>query len=275
MATPRRAGTDYAFGHSDDETQRLLRQGRLFNPTTRHFFAQAGIGPGMRVLDVGSGAGDVALLLAELVGTAGRVVGVDTSPDVLRTAEARVRAARLENVTFLAGDINDLALAGDFDAVAGRCVLVHNPNPAATLRTAAGHARPGGVIAFQEPAHAALPPTAAPPSPLLERAWGWILEAQRRAGLRMGLRLFEIFLDAGLPAPEMGLHTAAGGGPEWAGYDYVASHLRITLPLIVRHGVATADEVGIDTFAERLRAEVTGQRGAMTTWGFIAAWTRK
>ena len=72
----------------------------------------------------------------------------------------------------------------------------------------------------------------------------------------------------------MSLHTAVGGGPDWAGYDYVASHLRIILPLILRYGVATAEEVGIDTFAERLRAEVTGQRGVMTTWGFVTAWTR-
>ena len=58
----------YLFGHSEEETRRLLLQGRLFNPYTRRLLEDAGITSGMKVLDVGSGAGDVALLAAELVG---------------------------------------------------------------------------------------------------------------------------------------------------------------------------------------------------------------
>src|SRR3954468_14967530 len=95
----------YAFGHSPAETERLQRQGTLFNPSTRHFLASAGIGAGMKVLDVGSGAGDVALLVADLVGAHGAVVGVERDPGILRTAGDRARAAGLAHVSFVVGDV--------------------------------------------------------------------------------------------------------------------------------------------------------------------------
>jgi ubiquinone/menaquinone biosynthesis C-methylase UbiE len=63
----------YVLGHSDWELDRLRVQARLIDPITRRFFLDAGIVPGMRVLDVGSGAGDTAFLAAELVGARGEV----------------------------------------------------------------------------------------------------------------------------------------------------------------------------------------------------------
>ena len=58
----------YVLGHSDRELDRLAVQARLIDPITCRFFSDAGIAPGMRVLDVGSGAGDTAFLAAGLVG---------------------------------------------------------------------------------------------------------------------------------------------------------------------------------------------------------------
>ena len=58
----------YALGHSDGELERLSVQSRFVEPITRQFLQEAGISTGMRVLDVGSGAGDVAFLAADLVG---------------------------------------------------------------------------------------------------------------------------------------------------------------------------------------------------------------
>ena len=86
--------TSYVFGHSEEEIQRLVRQSRLFNPCTRRFLEQAGISAGMKVLDVGSGPGDAALLLADRVGPGGAVVGVDIDPARLDIARARARATR-------------------------------------------------------------------------------------------------------------------------------------------------------------------------------------
>ncbi len=276
MSEDNTADAQYLFGHSEEETRRLLLQGRLFNPYTRRLLEDAGITSGMKVLDTGSGAGDVALLAAELVGPHGTVVGVDSNPLILETARKRVQAAGLKNTSFVATDISQLALDEDFDAVVGRCVLFFLSDPAAVLRRLASHLRPGGIVAFQEPGNATLRPDALPASPLLDQIWEWAMETYRRSGmdLKMGLRLFPLFLEAGLPTPQMRLDAAVGGGPEWAGYGYIASMLRTLLPLIEKFGVATAEEIDIDTFEERLRDEVVSRGGVVSTWSFITAWAK-
>ena len=70
---------DYVLGHSEAELRRLTTQARLIDPMTRRFLTSAGLAEGMRVLDVGSGAGDVAVLVDAMVGPTGEVVGTDTS----------------------------------------------------------------------------------------------------------------------------------------------------------------------------------------------------
>ena len=267
----------YAFGHSENETRRLQAQSRLFNPATRRLLEDAGLAPGMRVLDVGSGAGDVAMLASDLVGPRGEVVGIDSNPLILETARKRAAAAGLENVTFIEGDITKAVPDGPFDAAVGRCVLFFVADQAAALRRIVDTVRPGGIVAFHEPGNASLRPDSRPPSPLLDRAWDWIIGGFEGAGLdtKMGLRVFSLFEEVGLPTPTMRLDAAVGGGPDWPGYDYIAETLRTILPLIVRHGVATEDEVGIDDFGARLRAEVVGNGGVITTWSFITAWARK
>ena len=140
----------YALGRSEAETRRLMLQHRIYSPITRRFFEAAGIGTGMTVLDVGSGAGDVAMLLADLVGPRGRVVGVDMNPTILETARARAASLGVDNVTFIAGEAGEVAGGARFDAVAGRYVLMYVPDPAELLRRLAGLIRPGGIVVFHE-----------------------------------------------------------------------------------------------------------------------------
>src|SRR5215510_12807426 len=68
-------GVSYVFGHSDRELERLAAQAALVDPITREILVEAGIAPGMRVLDVGSGIGAVAFLVSSLVGEGGSVIG--------------------------------------------------------------------------------------------------------------------------------------------------------------------------------------------------------
>ena len=68
METPAGPQSFYALGHSEQELQRLSRQGQALGAFTRQLFEEAGISRGMRVLDVGCGSGDVAFLAADLVG---------------------------------------------------------------------------------------------------------------------------------------------------------------------------------------------------------------
>jgi ubiquinone/menaquinone biosynthesis C-methylase UbiE len=267
---------NYLLGHSEAETRRLIHQAQIYGPLTRQFFAAAGITAGMKVLDVGSGAGDVALLLADLVGPRGTVIGIDSNPTILDTARARVRAVGWTNVAFHAGDVRSIGLDNDFDAVVGRWILMHLPDPVAVLHQVLRYLKPGGIIAFQE-SDFTYPPTAFPPAPLHRQVRQWTTPPPGRGGpdMHMGSKLYQTYLDAGLPAPQLRLDAPVGGGPDWPGYAYVADTVRVLLPILQQMGTATAEEVGIETLADRLRAEVVGQRGVQMLAMVIGAWTRK
>ncbi|HEX6596593.1 MAG TPA: class I SAM-dependent methyltransferase, partial [Acidimicrobiales bacterium] len=140
----------YAMGTSEGERQRLVEQAVIYAATTRHLFAQAGIGPGMRVLDVGCGVGDVSLLAASIVGPTGAVVGVDTDVEALAVAQARADGAGLEHLQFVQGDLRDATFEAPFDAVVGRFVLMYLADPADAVRQVRRHVPPGGIVAFQE-----------------------------------------------------------------------------------------------------------------------------
>jgi len=109
----------YTMGRDKEETDRLIQQSRLYDGLTKQLFNDAGIRSGMKVLDIGSGAGDVSLILAELVGSEGKVIGVDANAEILETARVRAKEAGLANVEFLAGDARTLDVGGDFDALVG------------------------------------------------------------------------------------------------------------------------------------------------------------
>jgi hypothetical protein len=90
----------------------------------------------------------------------------------------------------------------------------------------------------------------------------------------MGLKLFSTFLGAGLPAPQLRHDVPMGGGPGWPGYAYVADTVRSLLPFLERVGMVRADEIGIDTLEDRLRAEVVGQDGVQLLPAIVGAWAR-
>src|SRR3954447_11080429 len=98
----------YVLERTAEEDRRLRRQAALLDPFTQRLFAAAGIGPGMQVLDVGCGAGDVAMLAATMVGPTGQVLGIDSDETTIETARHRARLAGHANITFLVGDLRDL-----------------------------------------------------------------------------------------------------------------------------------------------------------------------
>jgi 2-polyprenyl-3-methyl-5-hydroxy-6-metoxy-1,4-benzoquinol methylase len=116
----------YVLGGTGHEHERLIRQARIFNPFTERLFRNAGVARGQRVLDIGSGVGDVAMLVAELVGPMGEVVGVERDANTLTKARSRVAEAQLRNVSFVAMDVSQaVSKANDkpFDVIVGRLIL--------------------------------------------------------------------------------------------------------------------------------------------------------
>ena len=253
-----------------------MLQHQLYAPITRRLFEAAGIGRGMRVLDVGSGAGDVSLLLADLVGPSGQVIGIDQNDAILKTARARADAAGWRTITFRHGDIWNISDLAGLDAVVGRWILMHIAEPAALIQQLATLLRPGGIIAFQD-SDFTYPPRMFPELPLASRVHQIMLPRQIPGGpqIAMGSGLFKAFLDAGLPAPQIRVETTMGGGPDWPGYEYLAETLRSLLPMIQRFAPDDLADLDIDTLAARLRDEAITHDAVQMLPLVVGAWTRK
>src|SRR5947207_14490219 len=102
-----RRSADYPLGHTDAEHERLIQQAARVAPITERFFREAGIAPGQRVLDLGSGVGDVAMLAARLVGHSGQDVAIERDPKSIANASARVTEAGFHNVSFNELNVNE------------------------------------------------------------------------------------------------------------------------------------------------------------------------
>lgn len=234
--------------------------------------ARPGIRPGMRVLDLGCGAGDVAFVAAELVGPDGSVVGIDRSPDALARARLRAGQRGLTQVRFVDGDIHDPAPGGPFDALVERLVLMRVPDPAAVLRQQATVLRPGGLVVPIEVGDLSTMGSL-PPTPIATQVKSWLVEAFAKAGLSaLGPRLWTVAQGAGLrPLGMIGVQPLFGPGDP-VGIAAIVETVRVAAPLIVGTGVATAEEIGLETFEQRLRDE--GQRNPAVGAGamLLSAW---
>jgi ubiquinone/menaquinone biosynthesis C-methylase UbiE len=264
---------DYPLGNTDAEHERLIRQGALVAPTTERFFREADIGPGQRVLDIGSGVGDVAMLVARLVGSSGEVVGIERDPKSISKARARVTEAGLHNVTFKELDVSNIRDEKPFDAAVGRFILMYLPDPVAALRSISRLVRPGGVLVFHEPSWV-------PALAHLERLPLWfatvsLIDTTMRAfaNQEMGMELYRTFVDAGLPAPSMRMELSLGKEPELAQWYY---DLLCTLrPRIEQLHLSTKSLGPLDTLVERLQAEVAESNTVACWFGSVGAWCRK
>jgi len=264
----------YVMGQSQAEQERLIAQSGFFAPATRRLLVEAGLTTGMRVLDVGCGVGDVSLLCAELVGPTGSVVGVDRDEAAVARAEERVGGLGYAHVTFRAGDFRTLDHDEPFDAVVGRLVLMYQADPVAAVRSLLPRLRPGGVVAFHEMESSV--DLALPASPTYHRFIGWWNALAEKARLRrnMGLELYGTLAAAGVQAPRVHVEAFAGGGSDFAGYQYIGASAKGLLPALLRFGIATEEEVGADTLAERIRDEVVSSGGCMTMQLLFGAWGR-
>ena len=269
---------EYPLGHSEHELARLGRQARILDTFSEPLLRKAGIEPGMHVLDVGCAAGDQSFLVANLVGPSGHVVGVDRSPEALATARARSLRMGLTNVEFIEGDLHADTLELPklvFDAVVGRLVLYVLREPVKCLRNLLRFVRPGGLVVFQEPN---VGPTglAWPAVPLWNTVGRWWWETNQGSGTdgQLGLKLHGMFLEAGPPGPQLLLDLCVDGGADSPYYEWIASTTRSGLPVIERLGIATAEEVGIETLADRLREETVIGEGVLCVMSLIGAWAR-
>ena len=147
MAQENPADFDYTImGYSEEMMQSLLR--RTAETNAAHLLPH--LRPGLRVLDVGSGPGNITVGLAETVAP-GIVYGIDTEQSQVELAQAVTASLQQENATFQIGDATSLPFEdGFFDAVHCHDVLMHIPDTRAVLAEAMRVLKPGGVISCRE-----------------------------------------------------------------------------------------------------------------------------
>jgi len=265
---------EYMFKYSDEEVRRLVVQSVYWSDLTEDLLRKAGLSAGMHVLDVGSGVGDVAMIAARLVGERGSIHGIDRSPDSLAVARKRAASAGLTNIVFEQAEIDSYETADRFDAIIGRFILIHLPDPASTLRHLSGLLAPSALVVFQEPVIADV--KMEPMSELSIKLCNWFNQAFERAGLdiRFGERLPLLMQEAGLPSPHSIAvqRLTAPGAPQ--NKDFFEVSIRSIMPLIERFGLATADEVAIESLQQRVAQDTISHSGTWHSLKMVGAWTR-
>ena len=262
----------YALGHSAREVERLSVQARLIDPITRRFLAAAGITASTRVLDVGCGAGDTTLLVAELVGSSGEVVGADRSTAAIAVARARVGERSRANVSFQVCDPAEAEFANGFDAVVG-ALRAHVPRRSRAHTGRDRPPRPGGIVMFHEPDWDGARST--PPAPTYDLTCRWAAAALQASGhhIRMGSQLTATFLAAALPDPSLRLESAIGAGTGAADCLHLAGDLiPVLLDATERFEIATVDEIDLSTLPARLEAEASAAGSVIIGRSEIGAW---
>ena len=265
--------TKYALGSSDQEIERLDRQSASIDAATRLLLRASGIQPGMRVLDLGTGIGHVATLLAEMVGPQGQVVGIDNSSRLLDVAA--LRAAARPQLRFTLGDVRSWRDDEPFDAIVGRLILFHLPDPLSVLRHHAAALRPGGLLlALDFDLGAA---RAEPVLPLVTEALGWVQAAFRSAGASpaIGTRLALLLAEAGL-ADVQGFGVQGYSAPGDArGPALLSGVVRTLAPQIVAAGLATPEQIGIDSLEARVADAVRDSGSVIVLPTLVGAWGRR
>lgn len=269
--------TDYVLGRTKAEYDRLIEQADLLRPLTERMLRAAGISPGMHVLDIGCGVGDVSFLVSELVGPEGSVVGIDLDGEAVSFAEERRAVRGITNVEFRKANALDGAVHFErlFDASVGRMVLVHMSDPTAALRLIAERVRPGGIVAFHE---TGIPLASALNLPVLASFHTLHSKTLERSGASPGIgtELYWRMRDAGLePEPRPLAEIAVCVGQGDVAYRRWALIARSLIPKIVEYGLATEEEA-LDTIERRLRDELSDARGLIPlSTLMIGQWARK
>jgi ubiquinone/menaquinone biosynthesis C-methylase UbiE len=252
----------YVMGHSDRERRRLALQGTILNPITEQLLRRAGLAAGLHVLDFGCGVGDVSLIAARLVGPGGRVTGLDVDEQALAIARERAREEELHHADFVSMNLAEIRAEMQVDAVVGRHILIHTPDPASLVRAAFGVLKPGGVAVFQEFDFSVLH-RGYPRSPLGDGI-AELFNAffSKAAHVSIGTQLYHLAVEAGFRPVECRAEYPICGGPDSGCYEWIAESLRSILPRAEALGLVRAPELDIDTLAGRLREEaVANNRG--------------
>jgi trans-aconitate methyltransferase len=259
----------YPIEHREGEIERLHVQADALAPDSRVMLDRIGVQPGWACLDIGCGPRGITDLLSGRVAPAGRVLGLDKDEQFLDYARAHAPA----NVEFRHGDAYASGLpAGSFDLVHMRFIASTAGNPETLLREAVRLARPGGVIALQEPDVATF--ACYPPHPAWDRLMAAMLGAFAGVGadIYLARRLYSLLRQAGLTDVQyrpflLGIRSS----------DPMADHLPATVEsvraTVLRLGLLTEAEMPL--LLEQCRSHLRDPGTVTTSFMVAQVWGRK
>lgn len=188
------------------------------NDNTRRYLSAAGVGEGMRVLELGCGNGEVTKELARLVGSQGLVVTLDRNGTMLENVSRSFPENLAEQTVFIQVDVTGSLeplkphLRAPFDAIVCRRLLMYLKSPAATLARFAPFITQHGIIVVEE-ADMSMAPRSTLEAPAQDKAVAWIKEmlAKEDANSAIGLQLPDILGDAGFDVTNIGAEAVIEG----------------------------------------------------------------
>jgi ubiquinone/menaquinone biosynthesis C-methylase UbiE len=226
-------------GQAGYDRLQLLARDRW--PDTHALLTRAGVGAGMRCVDLGCGGGEVTFELAKLIAPDGAVVGIDIDEVKLALARDAATERGITNVAFQALNVNAWDEPAAYDVVYCRFLLQHLSQPVALLRRMWAAVRTGGVILVEDadfdgwgchPANA---------------GFAFFVQTYREVIARwggdhaFGRKLYASFKDAGIPAAHVDLITPLHIADE--GKTLPLTTLEATAKAILAEGIATEDEL--------------------------------
>jgi SAM-dependent methyltransferase len=133
------------------DQKRLEILGKIYNPFALEFLKQSGLKEGMHILEVGCGMGDMACLLAQAVGSRGKVTATDRSNEQLLIAQEKAKTLGITNIEFKQLAVDKLVeLNTKYDLAYARWVLIFLQDPQEGLQAMYDCLKPRGILACED-----------------------------------------------------------------------------------------------------------------------------
>jgi ubiquinone/menaquinone biosynthesis C-methylase UbiE len=271
--------TDYVLGHTDEELMRLEKQGQFLQGLTKDLLIRAGLVPGMKVLDFGSGTGDVSLLASDIVGPTGEVIALERAFEAIEHARFRMESHNIKNIRFIHGDetiIPEIMNGQQFDAIIGRLVLLHQRDPMETLCKLINYLRPAGIVAFHEIDMCA-GYWASAKLPLYDKIINLICDTFARGGMAIdiGSRFAGAFEKAGITESRIVRESQIEFGADSGAYDWISRVAHNLHPAMIKMGMVSENEIDLASLGNQLRDEAVAANASFVPIYFAAAFGRK